>query len=132
MVETQNQYGQFCNFLLDTSLTQSDKEGLSSMLGTNPYNVSSTMIPAIVQTVIHTGGGTVNAVAAVPVNSVTTQVAGDRSGLVVVAVAAAAGIGTAIPYTFCLPLLSGIVGVNASKMLPIGKLNAPLRLELFL
>ena len=29
MVETQNEYGQLCNFLLDTSLTQSDKAGLS-------------------------------------------------------------------------------------------------------
>ena len=67
----------------------------------------------------------------VTVSTVSTQIAGDRSGLCV-ASNTLANINTAIPYTFCLPLLSGVVGVNASKMLPIGKLNAPLRMEFFL
>ena len=47
-------------------------------------------------------------------------------------VSIASGINSAIPYTFSLPLLSGVVGINASKMLPIGKLLNPIRLEIYL
>jgi hypothetical protein len=39
---------------------------------------------------------------------------------------------TATPYTFALPLLSGVVGVNASKMIPVGALYNPIRTEFFL
>ena len=60
------------------------------------------------------------------------QIPGDRSGLTCASVATAAGIGTAIPYTFSLPLLSGVIGINASKMLPVGKLNSPIRVEMYL
>jgi len=100
--------------MIDTSLTQSDKAGLSAILGTNPNNV--TMI------------GATNTTNSLTVN---TQVAGDRSGIAV-ASNTLANISTAIPYTFCLPLLSGVIGVNASKMIPVGKLNSPIRLEMFL
>jgi len=119
LIETQNEYGQLCNFMIDTSLTQSDKAGLSTILGTNAFTTSFYTAPA--------------AFAAKAVNNLSnSQVAGDRSGLAVASVAVAAGIGTGIPYTFSLPLLSGVVGVNASKMIPVGKLNAPIRLEMFL
>ena len=114
LIETINEYGQLCNFLVDTSLTQSDKAGLSTILGTNPTNVIML--------------GATNVANSLTVN---TQVAGDRSGLAV-ASNTLANISTAIPYTFCLPLLSGVIGVNASKMIPIGKLNSPIRLEMFL
>eukprot|EP01041_Mallomonas_annulata_P015937 gene15937-33554_t len=93
--ETQNEYGQLCNFLLDTSLAQSDKAGLSGMIGSNPYN-----------TMVNGGAFVANGIMQ------NTQVAGDRSGLAVASVTTAAGLNAAIPYTFCLPLLSGVVGVN--------------------
>ena len=113
LLETINEYGQLANFLIDTSLTQSDKAGLSAMIGTNPYT-----------TVITTGAAYAN-------NTVlnTVQVAGDRSGL---NIATTTSFTTAIPYTFSLPILSGVVGVNASKMLPVGKLSSPIRLEFYL
>jgi hypothetical protein len=116
LLETINEYGQLCNFLVDTSLTQSDKAGLSGMIGCNPNTVA-----------INTGVGYVQ-------NASTTEIvrAGDRSGMPLASVQTAAGIGNAIPYTFTLPLLSGIIGINASKMLPIGKLNAPIRCEFYL
>ena len=41
-------------------------------------------------------------------------------------------INSAIPYTFTLPILSSVIGVNASKMLPVGHLNAPIRCEFYL
>ena len=115
LLETQNEYGQLCNFLIDTSISQSEKAGLSAMIGSNPYSNNVMSAGAFAQF------GPV----------VSTQVPGDRSGLCV-ATNALANIGTATPYTFTLPLLSGVVGVNASKMLPIGKLMAPIRLEMFL
>jgi hypothetical protein len=36
LLESINEYGQIANMILDTSLTQSDKAGLSSLIGTNP------------------------------------------------------------------------------------------------
>ena len=71
------------------------------------------------------GGANINPVAL----SVETQRPGDRSGM---SLAATNSFNTAIPYTFCLPVLSGVVGVNASKMMPVGKLNAPIRCEFYL
>jgi hypothetical protein len=41
-------------------------------------------------------------------------------------------INTSVPYTFCLPLLSGVIGVNASKMIPVGELYNPIRAEFYL
>ena len=35
LLETVNEYGQLANFLIDTQLTQSDKAGLSCMIGSN-------------------------------------------------------------------------------------------------
>jgi len=40
LLETINEYGQLCNFMIDTSLTQSDKAGLSTLIGSNPLNTS--------------------------------------------------------------------------------------------
>ena len=119
------EYGQLCNFLMDTSLTQSDKAGLSTLIGTNatlnnPVLITSNVAGAYAQNAVVTG--------------VTTnlQTPGDRSGFSPVSVAGAGNVGTAIPYTFSLPLLSGVIGINASKMLPVGKLHAPIRVELYL
>ncbi len=113
LCETINEYGQLCNFLIDTSLAQSDKAGLSPMIGTNALNTFLNNPAAYAQYGVTT-----------PV-----QVAGDRSGM---SLASTTSLSTAIPYTFCVPLLSGVVGVNASKMLPVGALSSPIRMEFFL
>jgi hypothetical protein len=116
LLETINEYGQLANFLLDTSLTQSDKAGLSPMIGSNAFTYTNS----------------VNAVYAQFMNTQSVQVPGDRSGQSVASVAIATGINTAIPYTFCLPVLSGVVGVNSSKMLPVGQIVNPIRCEFYL
>jgi len=118
LLETINEYGQLANFLLDSSLTQSDKAGLSPLIGSNAFNYSTLAAAAYAQ------GGSVNSV----------QVAGDRSGQSLVAPAIVGGQipAAAIPYTFCLPVLSGVVGVNASKMLPVGQIVNPIRCEFYL
>ena len=126
LLETINEYGQLANFLIDTSLTQSDKAGLSTLIGSNPNDNIQSSIP-----VGTAGAWPTNAIT--PVVSVEVQRAGDRSGMSMAAVVpAGAGYTLAIPYTFCLPLVSGVVGINSSKMLPVGKLNAPIRCEFYL
>ena len=116
LLETQNEYGQLANFLMDTSLTQSDKAGLSSMLGTN--NLSQLQNAAGV----YAQYGQVAEM----------QRAGDKSGVGLAAVQLAGGIpAAAIPSTFSLPVLSGVIGINASKMLPVGKLTSPVRCEFY-
>lgn len=116
LLETINEYGQLANFLLDTSLTQSDKLGLSPLLGTNS------------STVINGTGGVYTQFSGLA----SIQTPGDRSGTSFQSVSTATGINTAIPYTFCLPVLSGVVGVNASKMLPVGQMFNPIRCEFYL
>jgi len=111
-LETITQYGGLANTLLDISLTQSDKASLSSLFGCNPYTVSSGLGVA---PVANTGISTV-------------QTAGDRSGLTL---SSAAAIANGVAYTFCLPLLSGVIGANASKMIPIGDLRAPITIQLY-
>ena len=122
LLETQNEYGQLCNFLMDTSLSQSDKAGLSTLIGTNAVTTSYSNMTS---TAAILGGA---ALQFVGVNS-TIQTPGDRSGFSPVATTT---FTTAIPYTFSLPLLSGIIGINASKMLPVGKLTSPIRVEMYL
>jgi hypothetical protein len=116
LLETINEYGQLANLLIDTSLTQSDKAGLSALIGSNPLNNSVTGLAAYAQYGSNTQ----------------LRVAGDRSGLSLVTATTANGLNTAVPYTFALPILSGVVGVNASKMLPVGKLSSPIRMEFYL
>jgi hypothetical protein len=121
-LESIAEYGQLCNFLIDTSLTQSDKAGLSPLIGCNGVNTiyNSLTVPAAFNTITAlTVTGTSSQV----------QVAGDRSGF---SPAATIAFSTAIGYTYSLPLLSGVVGINASKMLPVGKLTSPIRMELYL
>lgn len=113
LLETINEYGQLANTLIDTSLTMSDKAGLSSMIGTNHINNFTT------STALYSRYSSVTAL----------QTAGDRSGM---SLAAATVIGNSIPYTFSLPLLSGVLGVNASKMLPLKDLSAPINVQFYL
>ena len=45
LLETISQYGPLCNTILDSTLTQSDKAGLSSMMGINPLFTSASLSP---------------------------------------------------------------------------------------
>lgn len=112
LLEQISNYGDLCNALIDTSLTMSDKAGLSALIGTNDKNTYGSLVAPAQYTSL-----------------VAVQTAGDRSGL------SLAGDSTAsdcIPYTFCLPLLSGVIGANSSKCIPVGQLNAPIRCEMTL
>ena len=113
LLETISNYGDLCNALIDTSLTMSDKASLSALIGTNDKNVFVNTQEAYAR---------YNATQA-------CQVAGDRSGLSLVGDNAAADC---IPYVFALPLLSGTIGANCSKCIPVGQLNAPIRCEMTL
>ena len=115
LLEQISEYGQLANFLIDTQLTQSEKAGMGAMIGAN--STSYTYIP----------GANVVATTAIIIEPSFCS-PGDRSGQ---GIATATTLAGAIPYTFCLPVLSGVVGVNASKMLPLGKLTSPIRLEFY-
>ena len=127
LLETVNEYGQLANFLIDTQLTQSNKAGLSCMIGSNNLENMQTLGTIPVGTAVANPTTAITNVACV---STEVQRPGDRSGMGMAGVTGA--ISGAVPYTFCLPVLSGVVGVNASKMMPVGKLNAPIRCEFYL
>ena len=113
-LESINQYGQLCNYLIDTQLSMSDKAGLSGMIGTNPYGVISagTSAPAANSKIVQ------------------VQYPGDRTGLSVTALSSSTSTISQSPaYHFALPILSGVVGVNASKMIPLKDLTAPINLQ---
>ena len=118
LLETISQYGALCNTILDATLTESDKAGLSCMIGSNPLT-----------TCINPNAAAYAAGTATQTKTVQTP--GDRSGLMLSAVVNTAALSTAIPFTFCLPLMSGVVGVNASKMIPVGNLRAPISLQIY-
>jgi len=127
-----SEYGQLCNFLMDTSLTQSDKAGLSTLIGTNHANISYTNVLTNSGVIAASGTSDISGQILtgnyrnfIGINA-QVQTPGDRSGFSPASVALASGISTAVPYTFSLPLL------NASKMLPVGKLTSPIRVELYL
>lgn len=114
VLEQINEYGQLCNHLLDSTLSRADKAGLSTMIGANGLYGSVL------------AGASYAQYGASPI----VVAPGDRSGM---AMATATTLAAATPYTFCLPLMSGIVGTNASKMLPLYAMNgAPLVLNLTL
>jgi hypothetical protein len=114
LLEQINEYGQIANMCIDTSLTKSDKEGLSALIGSN---FTTTIITTAVSYAQFQGNTSIQAV-------------GDRSGMSLASVATASGISTAIPYNFSLPFFNGVVGVNASKCIPLGLLNSPIRIEM--
>jgi hypothetical protein len=116
-LESINQYGQLANYLIDQQLSQADKAGLAQMIGCNSTAVN-----------FNNAGGA-PADKSIVSNLYTP---GDRSGMQVTSVTIASGINTAIPYTFTLPILSGIVGVNSSKMLCLKDLLIPITLQFFL
>jgi hypothetical protein len=146
LLESQNEVGQLANFLIDHSLSASQKAGLSTMIGSNPHYTysSANTIPSISQTQVTAGigantltytynpysyvSGTPLAGGGATSGVFLTQSPGDRSGL---SIATNQTFATSPVYNFTLPIISGVVGVNASKMLPLGKLGSPIRIELY-
>jgi hypothetical protein len=118
LLEQISEYGQLANMLLDVQLSQSEKAGLSAMIGSN----SATYTRITTNT-----NGTYAQNATVVLNSPWVA-PGDRSGQ---SIAGATTFDAAPSYSFCLPVLSGIIGVNSSKMIPLGKLSSPIRVELY-
>jgi len=102
--------------MVDLQLTQSDKAGLGTSIGANPSYVYM---------------NTTAAPLAVDASVTIVQTPGDRSGMSMAAVINTSSYTTAIPYVFTLPFLSGVVGVNCSKMLPLGKLHNPIHIEIY-
>lgn len=114
LLETINEYGQLSNFLIDTSLSQSDKASLSSLIGSNH-----------VLGMLNTGAAyTQN------VGPTFLTAPGDRSGQ---NISTHTSLTTAPVYCYSLPILSGVIGTLSSKCLPIGGLTgAPIRCEFYL
>ena len=118
-LEIINQYGQLCNYLIDSQLSTADKAGLSPMIGSNTYGIS--VLNARTASIAQYS------------QTLTTQYPGDRSGLAVTAIATANGVFTNAPsYTFSLPIMSACIGVNSSKMLPLKDLSAPINVQFVL
>jgi hypothetical protein len=114
-----NQYGQLTNFLLDYTLSRSQKAGLSAMIGANPY--TNVVVNELSAGVVNYGGTSTTAGVC--------QTDGDRTGL---SIATTTAIATSPVYNFCLPIMSGIIGANSPKTLPISALGSPFRVEYFL
>ena len=122
LLEQISEYGQLANMLLDLQLTQSEKAGMSAMIGSNAFTYTPNLTPAAVA-----ASAAASSTTPLIISSPLT-VPGDRSGQ---GIAGELTFAAATPYTFCLPVLSGVIGVNASKMLPLGKLTSPIRLEFY-
>jgi len=120
LIEPINEYGQLCNKFIDMSVSQSEKAAMSAMIGSNPYTVfdySSVMV--------NNASGNLTGIDTTGYN---VCMAGDRSGL---AIETTTALSTSPAYTFCLPLLSGSIGINASKMIPIELLNNPMEIQIY-
>jgi hypothetical protein len=100
LLEFINQYGQLANFLLDCTLSRSQKAGLSAMIGTNPY--TNIVVNALSAGVVNYGGRSTTAGVC--------QTKGDRTGLSMTTTTA---IATSPVYNFCLPIMSGVIGANS-------------------
>jgi hypothetical protein len=128
LLESQNEVGQLANFLIDCTLSQSQKAGLSAMIGCNPHFTFSTASPALSTIYLSNPYGYVSGTPSLT-GTLLTQTPGDRSGL---SLATTVGFGTTTPvYNFTLPIISGVIGVNASKMLLLGRLSSPIRVEMY-
>ena len=115
LLETQTEYGQLANFLMDTSLTQSDKASLSGLIGTNYANITYSDV------LTNSGVITISEAPDISGQIITgnyrnliginaqMNTPGDRRRGSPVSVALASGISIAVPYTFSLPLLFGVI-----------------------
>ena len=108
-----NQYGQLCNYIIDNTMSKSQKAGMSSMIGCNAYN---NMLSAPANAAAPAYGGSAAA-------GMIYQTEGDRSGQSIATGTTVLGLNAAPIYNFCLPLMSGVIGANCSKMFPIGALS---------
>jgi len=102
--EVNEQYNQYCNMWIDFNCSKSEKAGLSNNCGVNDQEV----ICSVATT------PTVNCT-----NYVYLQRPGDRSGKALSSTTNAST--SATNYSFELPVMSGIIGVNAAKSIQLNK-----------
>jgi len=104
LIESVQSYNQLMNIYLDTNISASQKMGLSCAYGTAPT--------------VTTGGNDIS-----------------RQGTTIYGTAWNSALGTAATQTvaqqqtFCMPILSGTIGLGAEKFLPLGKLSDDIRCE---
>jgi len=104
LLESVQQYNMAMNYVLDCNMTPAQRIGLSAAYGTNP-NMAMTVVDVSRQgTQLY--GTAWNAVLTTPASVIVNQ-----------------------QQTFCMPILSGVIGLGSDKFLPIGKLADDVRLE---
>lgn len=112
-IETIQQYNVLFNYIMDTNISQAQKLGLSSMLGT-------------AQTIGFSAASSSAAVGAAGASNLDIS----RQGALLRGQEyIGANVALNQQYTACLPILSGTIGLGAEKYLPLGKLADDLRLE---
>lgn len=104
LIESVQSYNQLMDIYLDANVSSSQKLGLSTAYGTAPT--------------VSTSGNDIS-----------------RQGLPIYGTAWNSALGTpatqtvAQQQTFCMPILSGTIGLGAEKFLPLGKLSDDIRCE---
>lgn len=119
LIETIQNYNQLMTIFLDTNITSSQKLGLSTAYGTCP------LVGAL---------GLTNVNGEFNLTSTFTSAAStdtSRAGSILKATTFASGSNVSVQQqqTFCMPIISGTIGLGAEKFLPLGKLNDDIRLE---
>jgi len=108
LLETIQSYNILATYIFDMQASESEKKGYANIYGFNSDTIATANSGA---------AWAANALLPVTLDSA----AGDRSGCQIVKDAS---------RTFCLPIFSGVCGVLADKMLPIGLLSDDIRLEI--
>jgi hypothetical protein len=112
LIESVQSYNQLMDIYMDTNISSSQKLGLSTAYGTASYS-----------------GVSAQTFTGVSTNDIS------RQGEILYGTAWNS-LGTAVSTaavkqqkTFCMPILSGTIGLGAEKFLPLGKLSDDIRLE---
>jgi hypothetical protein len=102
LIETIQNYNQLMTVFLDTNINPSQKLGLSCAYGTTPTAAAGTDI---------------------------SRQGAQLYGTIWNTTSTAASNVAAQQQTFCLPIISGTIGLGAEKFLPLGKLSDDIRCE---
>lgn len=113
LIETIQNYNQLMTVLLDTNINSAQKLGLSTAYGTSSSN-----------------GGTATTFLGVGGNDTSRQgeIIYGTAWNTLVATPATTTAANQVK-TFCMPIISGTIGLGAEKFLPLGKLNDDIRCE---
>lgn len=119
LIETLQNYNQLMTVFLDTNINPAQKLGLSTAYGT-------------CSTVGTLGTSNVNGEFTLT-STFTGATATDtsRAGAILKGTTFASGSSVAVnqQLTFCMPIISGCIGLGSEKFLPLGKLNDDIRCE---